>query len=125
MKRFLLILFIINYSLFSFSQEVPPTTQQQLENLTDAQQTETEDDSYLQELEHFKKHPLNLNMADATELKELLFLTGLQIDNLISYRELLGKFISIYELQSIPAWDIATIKKILPFVTVSNALSLV
>ena len=125
MKRFLLILFIINYSLFSFSQEVPPTTQQQLENLTDAQQTETEDDSYLQELEHFKKHPLNLNMADATELKELLFLTDLQIDNLISYRNLLGRFINIYELQSIPAWDIATIKKILPFVTVSNALSVV
>ena len=73
MKSFLIILFIIKYSPFSFGQEIPPTTQQQLENLTDAQQTETENDSYLQELEHFKKHPLNLNVADATELKELLF----------------------------------------------------
>src|SRR6266487_3392544 len=123
MKSLLIILFIINYSLFSFGQEVPPSTEQQLENLTDAQQAETEDDSYLQELEHFKKHPLNLNAADANELKELILLTDLQIDNLISYRNLLGKLISIYELQSIPAWDIATIKKILPFVTVSNALS--
>jgi hypothetical protein len=123
MKSLLIILFIINYSLFSFGQEVPPTTQQQLENLTDVQQAEAEDDSYLQELEHFKKHPLNLNAADANELKELILPTDLQIDNLISYRNLLGKLISIYELQSIPAWDIATIKKILPFVTVSNALS--
>ena len=125
MKSFFITLFLINCSLFSFSQEVPPTAEQQLENLTDAQQAETEDDSYLQELEHFKRHPLNLNDADANELKELIFLSDLQIDNLISYRNLLGKFIIIYELQSIPAWDITTIKKILPYVAVSNALSVV
>jgi hypothetical protein len=122
----ILTLLFFTFSLHPFrgwGQEVPPSTEQQLENLTDAQQAETEDDSYLQELEHFKKHPLNLNAADANELKELILLTDLQIDNLISYRNLLGKLISIYELQSIPAWDIATIKKILPFVTVSNALS--
>ena len=82
------------------------------------------DDSYLQELEHFKKHPLNLNIADAADLKELMFLTDLQIDNLVSYRNLLGKFISIYELQAIPSWDIGTIKKILPYVSVGDALSI-
>ncbi len=103
MKRFFIILLIINYSLFATGQEIPPTTEQQLENLTDIDQNETEDDSYLQQLEHFKKHPLNLNDADANELKELIFLTDLQIDNLLSYRNLLGKLISIYELQSIPA----------------------
>jgi hypothetical protein len=103
-------------------QNIPPTTEEQLENLTDAQQTETEDDSYLQELEHFKKHPLNLNVTYANELKELIFLNDLQIENLISYRNLLGKFISIYELQSIPTWDIATIKKVLPYITINNAV---
>jgi len=119
-----IILFTIHHSPFTaYAQEIPPTTEQQLENLTDIDQSETEDDSYLQQLEHFKTHPLNLNQADATDLKDFFFLTSLQIDNLISYRNLLGKFVNIYELQSIPAWDVATIKKILPYVIVDNTLT--
>ena len=106
-------------------QEIPTNTEQQLENLTDADQTETEDDSYIMQLQYFKKHPLNLNEADANELKELFFLTDLQIENLLSYRHLLGKFISIYELQAIPAWDVGTIKKILQFVTIESSISTV
>jgi hypothetical protein len=104
-------------------QEIPPNTEQQLENLADADQMEPEDDSYVIQLQHFKKHPLNLNDADADELKEFFFLTDLQIENLLSYRHLLGKFINIYELQAIPAWDVATIKKILPFITIDHSIS--
>jgi hypothetical protein len=37
---------------------------------------------------------------------------------------LLGKLISIYELQAVPTWDVETIKKILPFVKVGDAVSL-
>src|SRR4029078_3571538 len=125
MKKLLIILFITHYSLFIIGQEVPPNTEQQLENLTDADQTETEDDSYVVQLQYFKKHPLNLNDAGANDLKELFFLTDLQIENLLSYRRLLGKFISIYELQAIPAWDVSIIKKILQFVTINNSLSTV
>jgi hypothetical protein len=125
MKKLLIILLIIHYSSLIISQEIPPNTEQQLENLTDADQTETEDDSYIMRLQYFKKHPLNLNEADAGELKELFFLTDLQIDNLLSYRHLLGKFISIYELQAIPAWDVGTIKKVIQFVTIDNSISTV
>jgi hypothetical protein len=107
-----------------WGQEIPVTTEQQLENLADADQAETEDDTYLQDLEHFKKNPVNLNTADADELKQLRIITDLQIANLISYRNLFGKLITIYELQAVPAWDISTIKKILPFVTTSAALSI-
>jgi hypothetical protein len=120
MKKLVIILFTHFFAVVGLTQEIPPTTEQQLENLTDIDQNETEDDSYLQQLEHFKKHPLNLNDADADELKELIFLTDLQIDNLLSYRNLLGKFISIYELQSIPGWDVATIKRILPYIAVGS-----
>src|SRR6476659_7189245 len=125
MKKILIILLISQYSLFITGQEIPANTEQQLENMTDADQMETEDDSYILKLQHFKKHPLNLNEADANDLKELFFLTDLQIENLLSYRRLLGKFISIYELQAIPAWDVSTIKKILQFVTLNNSLSTV
>jgi len=123
MKKLLVILLITHHSSFIIGQEIPPNTEQQLENLADADQTETEDDSYVMQLQYFRKHPLNLNEAGANELKELFFLTDLQIESLLSYRRLLGKLISIYELQAIPAWDIRTIKKILQFVTVNNSLS--
>ena len=41
-------LFTIHYSLFTLAQETTTSNvEQQLENLTDADQSETEDDSYL------------------------------------------------------------------------------
>jgi DNA uptake protein ComE-like DNA-binding protein len=120
----ILTVFAIHHSPFTFSQDIPITTQQQLENLTDADQSETEDDAFLQELEQFRKNPINLNTSDADELKQLRVLNDLQIANLIVYRNLFGSLVHIYELQAVPAWDIGTIKKILPFVTVNVALSI-
>ncbi|HEY2722254.1 MAG TPA: helix-hairpin-helix domain-containing protein, partial [Chitinophagaceae bacterium] len=122
MKKGLLHLLFLSSFLQCSSQEIPESTQQQFENLTDAQQADITDDSYLQQLDHFKRHPMNLNLADVNELKQLIFLNDLQIDNLITYRNLLGRLVSIYELQAVPSWDIATIKKILPYVTVENAI---
>ena len=123
MRKISIILLITHHSIFIMGQEIPPNTEQQLENLANADQTEPDDDSYVVQLQYLKKHPLNLNEADASHLKDLFFLTDLQIESLISYRDLLGKFISIYELQAIPTWDVGTIKKILPFVTLDHSLS--
>ena len=65
--------------------EPPPVIEQQLENLTEASDDAiTEDDSYLQELVHFIKDPINLNYADEGQLQELKLLSPLQISNLIS-----------------------------------------
>ena len=124
MKRLLFILCIVFNAQLSISQEIPITTEQQLENLTDANEGETEDDSYLQELENFRRHPLNINTADADEFKQLRILTDLQIVNFVTYRNLFGKLISLYELQAVPSWDIGTIKKLLPFITTSTPISL-
>lgn len=129
MKKTIAILFFL-LSVFFFhplrvwGQEIPITTEQQLENQTDADQGETEDDSYLQELEHFRKNPVNLNTADADELRQLRIVTDLQIANLIAYRNLFGKLISIYELQAVLSWDVSTIKKLLPFITTATPVLL-
>lgn len=104
-------------------QEIPPTTEQQLENLADITEEETEDDSYLQELVQFRKNPLNLNAADADELKQLRILTELQISNFIIYRNLFGSLINIYELQAVPSWDIITIRKLLPYIIITDPVS--
>ena len=125
MKRISVILFTFYISLLTcLGQDIPPSAEQQLENLTDAEQAETEDDSYLQQLEHFKRNPVNLNVADINELRELRLLTDLQIFNLLSYRRLFGKFINIYELQAIPTWDVNTLRKLLPFITITSSVSL-
>jgi hypothetical protein len=104
------------------SQETT-TTEQQLEQQA-MREEEIEDDSYWQNLEQYKKHPLNLNEADATALKELGILNDLQVENFLRYRHLLGKLINIYELQAIPGWDIVLIRRLLPYISISSALSL-
>ena len=101
--------------------EPAPGMEQQLENLTEnAEDAESEDDAFLQQMAHFIKDPVNLNTATESDLKELMIFTPLQIQNLISYRNLFGNFITIYELQAIPAWNISLIRKIRPYVTVTQ-----
>jgi len=107
------------------AQEVPPAVEQQLEDLTDLDQAETEDDSFLQKLVQYRRNPINLNVAEAAELRELRILTDLQIGNFLAYRGLLGSFVNIYELQAIPTWDVITIKKLIPFITIGSPISLV
>lgn len=102
-----------------------PDTEQQIENITENNaDEETDDDTYLQSLSEFSRNPINLNLADAATLEELLLLTPIQIDNFITYRTLLGKFLTIYEIQAIPGWDLATIQKIRPYIMVSQAVNL-
>lgn len=123
MKKLLLISSFLFYAFVLVAQETQ-TSEQQIEAITEVDEAETEDDSYLQALQHYKKHQLNLNTATETELKEFPFLSPLQIVNFISYRRLFGPFINLYELQSVPLWDLETIQKILPYILVGTALTI-
>ncbi|MES2777030.1 MAG: helix-hairpin-helix domain-containing protein [Bacteroidota bacterium] len=100
------------------------SAEQQLENLAEAMEDEPEDDSYLQQFSDYKRRPLNLNSATESDLKTFFFLKPLQIQSLLLYRQLLGRLIDIYELQAVPGWDIETIQKIRPFITVTNAVTI-
>lgn len=107
------------------SQEIPIEPpfqiQQQLENLTESNEdVATEEDSYLQETNYLLKHPINLNNADVSALSQLKILSPVQIENLLSYKKLLGNFLSIYELQAVPSWDLDLINRIMPYVTVAQ-----
>ena len=129
MKQVTYILFACLLSLPALSQDESPANpgtvvEQQLENLAEQDETETEDDSFLQSLLQYRKNKINLNTTDAAELRELKILNDLQIQNFLRYRQLLGNFINIYEVQAIPTWDVETIQKVLPFIRVGNAVSL-
>ena len=99
----------------------PPIIEDQLEHLAAENEDEaSEDDNYLQALSHFLKHPINLNYADEGVLDQLHLLNPLQISSFFSYRKLFGNFLSIYELQAIPTWDLALINRIRPYVTIAQ-----
>jgi hypothetical protein len=115
MKCLFLISFILSF-LKAFAQELPLRTEEQLENLAGlSEDASQEDDQWLQQLEYFRRNKLNLNTATSEDFQQLHLLTDLQVSNYINYRELLGKLLSIYELQAVPSWDLNTIRKILPF----------
>jgi hypothetical protein len=101
-------------------QELPQRQEQQLENLAEREENDVEDDSFVQELEAFRKRPLNLNTATADDLERLQLLNALQVHALLQYRLLLGAFLHLYELQAVPHWDVATIQKVLPYVSVND-----
>lgn len=66
-------------------------------------------------------HPIDLNRASDEQLRSLFILKENQIESLLAYREETGSFLSIYELQSIPNFDPATLSRLIPFVTVENS----
>ncbi len=104
--------------------QINTTTEQQIETLAEAQEEELEDDQYVQQLQTYKRHPLNVNSTSAAELAQLKMLNALQINSLLSYRRFFGPFLNLYELQAIPAWDVETIRKVLPFITVAETVVL-
>jgi hypothetical protein len=62
--------------------------------------------------------PLALNQAAREELQTLCILTDDQLDQLFNHLEKNGPLISIYEVQTIPRFDLATIRLLVPFVKV-------
>ena len=71
-------------------------------------------------LNNLRAHPINLNETTAEKLKQLFFLSPLQISNLLRHLENNGKLLDLVELQSIDGFDLATVGRILPFVTLSK-----
>lgn len=64
--------------------------------------------------------PLNLNTANREELTSLLLLSEPQISALIEHRKANGPLLALYELQSVRGFDLRTIYRVAPFVTVGN-----
>lgn len=68
----------------------------------------------------FYQQPIDLNHTSYEELKQLYILSDQQINSLLGHLQKNSALISIYELQAIPLFDLATIKLLLPFVGVEE-----
>ncbi len=72
--------------------------------------------------ELYRGKPLNVNKVTREELEEMGLLTTIQINDLLRHREQFGDLIAIYELQTIPSFDLETIQRIQPFVSTYSGL---
>ena len=110
------------YCVNGMAQEIPVSTEQQIEQVMHMEEINREDEDRLTLLEPFKKNPIHLNKAEAKDLQELGLLTDLQVQQFLIYRKWLGDIIDIYELQSIPTWNPDLIRALLPYVTIKSTL---
>lgn len=106
------------------AQELPSRAQQQLEAVAEGLEDTPEDDQWLQQLEYYRRHPLAINSATEDDLRSLRLLTDLQIYKLLQYRQHLGQLIDVYELQAVPGWDTALIRRLAPFIRVAEEHSM-
>ncbi|MBM3160089.1 MAG: hypothetical protein FJZ66_02045 [Bacteroidetes bacterium] len=97
--------------------------QQRIEFISEQLQSENLDlTNIVEQLNYYFDNPINLNQTSAEELNELNLLTPIQIQDLLIHKQVFGKFISIYELQSLTYWDLYTIQQVLPFVRIDDRL---
>ncbi len=66
----------------------------------------------------YQRNKINLNNTTAEELRNIYILSDLQINSLMSHIDRYGKLLSIYELQSVPGFDLVTIATLLNFAEV-------
>ncbi len=113
----------VNWVSYMFCQEKSELVQQRIEFVAEQRQSDLMDFSYLTDvLNYYLEHPVNLNAVEEQELHAMLLLSDLQINALILHRKMFGKFIAIFELQSIAYWDQETIDRLLPFVRIDDKL---
>jgi len=77
---------------------------------------------FTEQLSIYRRNPIPLNKANAGKLKQLFFLSDLQINNLVSHIDKNGALADVLELQGISGFDTETISRMLPFVTVAHGL---
>lgn len=100
--------------------DIPETLLEELENSAGEEVSDLE--QRFGELAALRHAPLHLNRATAEALRVSGLLSDRQISELLRYREQLGPLLSLYELQAVPAFDLASIRRLLPFVTLDDRL---
>jgi len=119
MRKLTLLLTAIFFASMVLAQK--PDMQQTVEDLFEAMGEELSDDADIQDIlddfEYLIENPLKINWATSEELTRLHFLSEIQINNLISFREKSGQIYSLYEMASIDGFSPDILQKIEPFIS--------
>ena len=98
--------------------------EQRIENIAENNEDENLDYTTLfDQLSHYYEHPINLNKKNIKfDLKQLHLLSDFQIIDILKHIEKHGKLLTIYELQTISSITPTDIRKIIPFIKVSDEI---
>lgn len=124
-RYLLFIMFVTVFFLGAGAQNKPDSVRVLLDNIAELQEgisgdTEIDDEEWFDDVIPVKELvKVNINTADRSTLKKLQFLSGDQIQSFLEYKQSFGNLIDMYELQSVPLWDISTIIKVLPLIKIT------
>ncbi len=125
MIRYLFTIFFLLISSILLAQQADESLSSMIEEIVEQISADEESDidltSLLEDLYYFAENPININNTSESQLNRLHFLNNYQISNLLDYPSYNGEFVSIYELQLIDGYDMETIRKLLPFVTLKES----
>lgn len=119
-------LFVLLLSFKGNSQVFPKTEinlDELIQKIVATQQEDANYEELYENLYQLYQNPIEINSATADELRGLYLLSEAQVTSFIAYRSTFGNFLSIYELQAVPLFDISTIRAISPFVELSSSLT--
>jgi len=103
------------------AQDIPQELQLLMEQYLEEQELDEFDVSDIMiRLESYQTSPLNINKAEYDDLKDLILLTDIQIQSILTHRNKYGELIRLEELQVIPGIDLETIKRIRSFVSIKD-----
>lgn len=87
-----------------------------------AQDLDQLDDANAESSNYYAIQKLDLNESSIQDFENLLLLTPIQLQELIDFRNR-RRFSSNFEIQTLPSWDIATCRKIHPYLRPVEAIS--
>lgn len=122
-----IILLGLTWPILAQQVDTIPDTDQNQEIIEDfLQNTESEGDfdfnTIFEEIEAYRQNPLNINEVSESELRELRLLSDVQVNQLLNYRQQRGPFIAMYELQAVPGFDLETIRRVIPYLSLNSSV---
>ena len=93
------------------------------EQISEESENEIDFTNFYDDLISLSENPINLNNTNKEELDKLQFLSDTQVDNILYYLYKNSPMRTIYELQLIDGLDMTDIHRMLPFVSLGEALA--
>ncbi|MBM3169615.1 MAG: helix-hairpin-helix domain-containing protein [Bacteroidetes bacterium] len=91
------------------------TIEQVIERLFSIQEEDLDRELLAEVFFELYQNPIDLNQASTEELLATYLLSPSQVQAIQAYKLENGRLLSLYELQAIPGFDLATIELLLPF----------
>ncbi len=118
-----IILFLIAFfgiSNFIESQDVKKYENDIIEVSAETSESDIDASSFIETLEYFRSHPIDVNKSKIEDFEKLGILTPFQIHSLIEYRQKHGDFLTVYELNGVDGLSVETVNELMPFVMVND-----